>query len=117
MSIENRFLNKVFFIRIFQRKINFQRKRILSQNLLLCKNILDLIYLKRKVFMFQNAFVIIVTRLVISLVIVQLKRICILESKWFGYQRLTMKDPKPKGYQILHEKLFCRYQHGSNAWI
>ena len=30
----------------------------------------------------------------------------ILKPKWFGYQKLTMKDPKPKEYQILLENYF-----------
>ena len=42
----------------------------------------------------------------------------ILKPKWFGYQRLTMKDPKPKGYQILHENYFVgtnmEAMHGFN---
>ena len=56
------------------------------------------------VFKAQNVFVIFVIKLAILLVIVQLKEMHILEQNWFGFQKLTMKDPKLKGYQILFEK-------------
>ena len=76
---------------------------ILLINLLMYKNRFHIIYIKMKVFIIQNVCVIFVIKLVILLVTVQLKEMYILEPKWFGYQRLTMKDPKSKGYQKLFD--------------